>query len=274
MVQRSIADFLDRECERTSTAATRLTELSTRLSDAASQSAGVALTGCPSVALKRLGVRVGQGWSPQAEDRAPLSGEAAILRLSAISTGNFNPTAVKALADAAPEEIDRYRVRLGDLLMVRASGSLHLLGRACLVEGDPREALLFPDTAYRLQCTDVRLPARALLAILSTPQGRDAIEALRRGAANNKIRIDDVRNLRLPIPDQPAAFLALATAERLAARQATREAGALVARLSEYRDALIHEAVTGKIDVSQITERQMDERLHAAVEDRLDEVTV
>jgi hypothetical protein len=38
------------------------------------------------------------------------------------------------------------------------------------------------------------------------------------------------------------------------------------ARLDEYRDALITEAVTGQIDVSAMSDRQMDERLHSAIE--------
>lgn len=42
--------------------------------------------------------------------------------------------------------------------------------------------------------------------------------------------------------------------------------------LSEYRDSLIHEAVTGKLDVTRVSETEMDERLHAASEGRLDEV--
>ena len=44
----------------------------------------------------------------------------------------------------------------------------------------------------------------------------------------------------------------------------------LAARLSlglkQYRDALITEAVTGQLDVTKVSETQMDERLNAAAE--------
>ena len=40
----------------------------------------------------------------------------------------------------------------------------------------------------------------------------------------------------------------------------------LSGRLTEYRDALITEAVTGQLDVTTVSENQMDERLHEAVE--------
>lgn len=37
-------------------------------------------------------------------------------------------------------------------------------------------------------------------------------------------------------------------------------------RLAEYRDALITEAVTGQLDVTKVSDAQMDERLHAVAE--------
>jgi hypothetical protein len=51
-------------------------------------------------------------------------------------------------------------------------------------------------------------------------------------------------------------------------------ASELRAALTAYRYSLIHEAVTGKLDVTAASDRQMDERLHAAAENRLDEVPV
>ncbi len=48
----------------------------------------------------------------------------------------------------------------------------------------------------------------------------------------------------------------------------------MLSSLTAYRDSLIHEAVTGKIDVTRVSDAQMDERLHAAVEGRLDEVRI
>jgi hypothetical protein len=40
----------------------------------------------------------------------------------------------------------------------------------------------------------------------------------------------------------------------------------VAACLLEYRDALITEAVTGQLDVTAVSDRQMDERLHEAIE--------
>jgi hypothetical protein len=45
-----------------------------------------------------------------------------------------------------------------------------------------------------------------------------------------------------------------------------QELGSLRVELYDYRDALISEAVTGQLDVSGVSESQMDESAHAAVE--------
>jgi hypothetical protein len=50
--------------------------------------------------------------------------------------------------------------------------------------------------------------------------------------------------------------------------------GRLYELLDEYRDSLIHEAVTGKLDVTKVSAQQMNERVQAAAQDRLDEVAV
>jgi len=40
----------------------------------------------------------------------------------------------------------------------------------------------------------------------------------------------------------------------------------LTTRLAEYRDALITEAVTGQLDVTEVSDTQMEERLYAVTE--------
>jgi type I restriction enzyme S subunit len=78
-------------------------------------------------------------------------------------------------------------------------------------------------------------------------------------------------------------FVVMSREERVAAMAAINEArremdrvvahvAAIQSRLTAYRSSLIHEAVTGKLDVTAASDRQMDERLHAAAENRLDEV--
>ncbi len=139
---------------------------------------------------------------------------------------------------------------------------------------EPRRPLLFPDIVYRLTCDEAQVPPWVLGEILATPQGRDAVEMLKRGAANNKVRIEDVRNLAVPLPTPEllGRIMRLMTGMVPAERSVARSSGRLSDALTAYRGSLIHEAVTGKLGVTKISDRQMDERLHAAAEDRLDEV--
>lgn len=272
--QQRIGEFLDRECERIASAHRAAEATRAATVQAWGEFLGDAIRDAPRVVIKRLGVDVTQGWSPQAEDREAENGEPAILKLSAVSGGLFDPSLSKALPNASSEEIRRYSVHSGDLLMVRASGSLSLLGRACLVDSEPVSPLLYPDIVYRLHCSDSRLPGPLLLEILGSPQGRDALEMLKRGAANNKIRIEDVRNLTLPVPEPSRVDGLLRTARtRRNALTIVREEGAkLTMSLIAYRDSLIHEAAGGILDVGRLSESQMEEHLHAAQDGSLDEV--
>jgi hypothetical protein len=94
------------------------------------------------------------------------------------------------------------------------------------------------------------------------------------GATRDKLTQDALNSIRvpgLPLEEQEAVVRQLA---RVASVQcvAMERAELIACLLSAYRDSLIHEAVTGKLDVTKVSDRQMDERLHAAAENRLDEV--
>jgi type I restriction enzyme S subunit len=134
------------------------------------------------------------------------------------------------------------------------------------------------DKLYRLGVRDQVLdPDFAVLAINSR-EARRQIEASTSGASASMQNIsqDVVRDLRLPRPslaDQRAIVARVNAASRDVARSMS-VASELRAALTAYRDSLIHEAVTGKLDVTAASDRQMDERLHAAAENRLDEVPV
>lgn len=79
---------------------------------------------------------------------------------------------------------------------------------------------------------------------------------------------DLVRKIPVAPIDRTSVVSALEVLRRGAAtsHQLDAELRTLDARLTEYRDALITEAVTGQLDVTKMSEAQMDERLQEAVE--------
>jgi type I restriction enzyme S subunit len=106
--------------------------------------------------------------------------------------------------------------------------------------------------------------------------GRPEIMQLVQGSTHKTIYMPDLLNIKVPLPslDQQRAIVARLQ-PRLEARRNLRPVGErLDQALGSYRDALIYEAVTGKLDIEHVTEQRMKERLHAASEKRLDEVPV
>lgn len=71
-----------------------------------------------------------------------------VIKVSAISSGTFLPSESKPMPSTyAPP--DAHRLRKGDILFGRASGSLELLGATAVVDGEP-EDLFLPDKVWRL----------------------------------------------------------------------------------------------------------------------------
>jgi type I restriction enzyme S subunit len=276
--QRTIATFLDRECERISAAASRESELTSCLSRVP---AGLFEADHRVRAAERVPLRfslraVEQGWSPQCEARLAEPGGWGVTKTGAANYGHFRPDEHKALpVDLRP--LPEFELRVGDLVMSRAN-TRELAGSAARVRELGGWRLLMCDKLYRLGVRDQVLdPDFAVLAINSR-EARRQIEASTSGASASMQNIsqDVVRGLRLPRPslaDQRAIVARVNAASRDVARSMSIASELRVA-LTAYRSSLIHEAVTGKLDVTSLSDRQMDERLHAAAENRLDEVAV
>jgi type I restriction enzyme S subunit len=122
-------------------------------------------------------------------------------------------------------------------------------------------------------CGPRLLPEYLLHALRAT---RPEILQMVQGSTHKTIYMPDLLGIKLPLPCLERQHAIVAD---LQPRLESRRRGALTAErlrhaLTAYRSSLIHEAVTGKLDVTKLSDRQMDERLHAAAEGRLDEVPV
>lgn len=274
--QRRIAAFLDRESERIETVQNVIERTMTAVGLAASSAFArhPIVTEAPRVRLRFALSGIEQGWSPECEQRPADPKGWAVMKAGAVNYGVFRPEEHKALPiDVVPRP--RYELRLGDLVMSRAN-TRELAGSAAVVTTLGGWRLLMCDKLYRLHLDQrVAIPDFIALAINSR-EGRDQIEALTSGASGSMQNIsqDIVRGLLLPRPSIAEQRMVVEDLARMSYR-ATRvsQCGSdLRSALLNYREALIHEAVTGKLDVSRISESEMDERLHAATENRLDEV--
>ncbi len=202
------------------------------------------------LAAGRLIERIEQGWSPVAEDRAAGPDEWAVIKLSAVSHGQFHADEHKALPEGLTPDT-RYEIRDGDFLLTRAN-TPQLVGDVCVVRRTPPRLMLC-DLVYRLQLSRrLVLPGFLSYWFLST-SGRHEIEVEARGSSQSMVKVSQghIRAWTVLVPPAREQHAIVALLDRETARidalvAKVREA---IARLKELRTALISAAVTGKIDV-------------------------
>jgi type I restriction enzyme S subunit len=253
--QRRIARLLEsmgREVARTRGRLRRLAELITeRLGALAERLIGHS-SGVPT-RLKFI-CQVQQGWSPAADPIRAGPAEVGMLKLSAVSGARFLPEHNRAirkeLLDTTPWE--HWALQEGDVLLTRASGSKHLVGRVCRVQGLQSRRLVFSDLIYRLSPVSGDLDSDYLSVALRANSLRSTLLERTRGSANNKIRVEDVRELSVPLPEpneQRRIAKEFSMAE-LSTKSLLDRIDQQLNLLTERRDALITAAVTGQLDPS------------------------
>lgn len=148
------------------------------------------------------------------------------------------------------EEIDNdmqgTRVKPRDILLNVTGASL---GRTCIV---PTE---FVNANVNQHVCIIRLEDLSLSSfiawVIKAPFIKAQIEAIQSGAAREGLNFGQISKLALALPPPDEQQVIAAYLDREAARidQLTAKVEAAIARLTEYRQALITAAVTGKIDV-------------------------
>jgi type I restriction enzyme S subunit len=193
--------------------------------------------------------RIEQGWSPQCEERQKTDDEWGVLRSGCVNEGVFRPHDHKTLpSDIAPKP--ELEVRRGDLLMCRASGSLHLIGSAAIVNGCPPR-LMFSDKTYRIKLQpDLADPEFVALALGAKYMREQIILSVSGagGLANNipQSLIKSYIFVRPPIGEQREIISSI-SGDLDSLVQTGTQITASIAKLNEYRSALITAAVTGQI---------------------------
>ncbi len=151
------------------------------------------------------------GWSPKCEKRPAEQEEWGVLKLSAVTSGNFISTENKALpGDLTPDLA--LEVKAGDVLICRANGSAELVG-SCAIAEAPSPRLLLCDKLFRVRWGTHTCSPRFLVHALRTPVVRDQIEAAAGGSPGSQKNISKPAVLALRVPQ-----LDLAAQERVVAR--------------------------------------------------------
>ena len=208
--QQQIAGFLDQETVRIEAliaAKQKMVEVFDERSAALIEEAAALDFECEPVPLRRVIVRIEQGWSPQCEARMPDDGEWGVLKVGCVSRGEFKVDEVKALPADLPARSE-YLVVDGDLLMSRAN-TRYLVGSTAVVSG-VRPKTLLCDKLYRIYLDERKVIPSFVNLWLQTRASRAQLELEATGASDSMQNIgqDTVRRILLPLPSlrAPASF--------------------------------------------------------------------
>ncbi|NUN13724.1 MAG: restriction endonuclease subunit S [Myxococcales bacterium] len=200
----------------------------------------------------RLLTKVEQGWSPVAAEGELALDQWAVLTLSAVRRGVFNPYAIKpvSLSASIPTEIE---VAEGDVLLTR-SNTRDRVGDVCIVR-KPRPKTILCDLIYRLRVrADAIVPEFLVYQMLSRV-GRGQIERDARGSSGTmpKISQGHIKSWRILCPPAGEQRRIVNSIDVNCAPVNTtisrleRE----IELLREYRTRLVADVVTGKLDVRE-----------------------
>ncbi len=208
--------------------------------------------------LRFLTHKIEQGWSPSCDSRQADSEEWGVLKAGCVNGEEFDASENKALPSDMEPKL-QYEIFDGDILMSRAN-TKELLGSAAIVI-NPRKKLLLCDKLYRLSVGE-NTNRNYLVRLLRSSIARFQYEQDATGSSGSMQNIgqDTIKDLIFPIPplDEQEIISQYLNESLLKLSNTEEKIEEAIARLKEYRTALITNAVTGKIDVRDVKLPDLD----------------
>jgi type I restriction enzyme S subunit len=147
--------------------------------------------------------RVDNGTSPNCESRPAGEDEWGVLKLGAVTYGQFRANENKAFVGDLGR-MTANEVKSGDVLMTRKN-TRELVGAVALVD-QVRPQLLLPDLIFRLHLDTDRVDRRYFHALMMNPQKRPAVRDLSSGSASSMPNISKARLAQLPLELPPLSL--------------------------------------------------------------------
>lgn len=152
------------------------------------------------IPLGDLVARIDNGTSPNCETRPAKPHEWGVLKLGAVTYGQFQPEENKAFLGNVASMVAN-EVQAGDVLMTRKN-TRELVGAVALVD-EVRPHLLLPDLIFRLHLDLDRIDPRYFQALMMNPRKRSAVRDLASGSAASMPNISKARLSKLLIELPP-----------------------------------------------------------------------
>jgi type I restriction enzyme S subunit len=199
------------------------------------------------------------GKSFKCDERPPTPTEIGVVKVSAVSWGEYREQESKTCLDAARVNPGLF-VRQGDFLFSR-SNTIELVG-ACVIAQQVGFRVMLSDKILRLRFTDERMKPW-VLRLLRSHQGRAQIESLASGNQDSMRNIGQERIGQIEVPLPPAAEQTRIVAkleELLSDLDAgVAELKAAQKKLALYRQSLLKAAVQGALTAEWRTQHHLTE---------------
>lgn len=206
----------------------------------------------------RLGnvlLAIEQGWSPSPEDTNQ-DNEWNVITLSAVKNGTFHSSEVKQFV-GNQNKYGHLLLSNGDFLLTR-SNTRNLVGQVCIVD-QVSQNTIFSDLVYRLKLNEKYIDNQFALFMFQSAFLRQQIERSAHGSSSTMVKIThkDINSWIIYLPDkktQNAIASKLITLHEKISREIIIHEK-IVAKLSDFKKALIFEVVTGKKAVDSLCEK-------------------
>ncbi|MFE2313728.1 restriction endonuclease subunit S [Streptomyces sp. NPDC059441] len=189
------------------------------------------------------------GWSPACDSYPPGADEWGVVRVSAVTSGRFDPVESKRLPPGLqPRAL--LEIEEGDVLVARANGARSLVGAVCYV-GPTRRGLMLSDKTLRLVPRLASAEPKFLALLLASDEVRSQIgNLLNGGTGQNNISQADLRSLKVPV-------VPIEEQRRLVAAQAffQRRIEALevqAAKLRTVQQGVVEDLLAGRVHIPEV----------------------
>jgi len=140
------------------------------------------------------------GKSVGGDERLIRSGEKAVLKISAVTSGSFNPSEYKVVEkNSLPAKL--VHPQKGDLLFSRAN-TKELVGATCIVDNEYKQ-LFLPDKLWRLDLIKDRALNWYIKFLLTHKGFRENLKKVATGTSGSMLNISKSKLLKLEVPLPP-----------------------------------------------------------------------
>ena len=196
------------------------------------------------------------GKSFKCDERPPQHDEVGVVKVSAVSWGEYREQESKTCLDAERVNAELY-VQPGDFLFSRAN-TQELVG-ACVIAGQTKLRVMLSDKILRFRFADDGMKPW-LLGFLRSADGRTQIELLASGNQDSMRNIGQERigQIHLPLPPRAEQARIVAKLEELLSDldAGVAELNAAQKKLVQYRQSLLKAAVEGALTAEWRTQHQ------------------